>query len=187
MEVHLVRHTPVDCSTKVCYGRLDVPLSDSFPSDIKKIKKQLSSSYDAVYSSPISRCVALSEALNYKEIITDRRLLEIDFGDWEGVAWNDINDVKLDEWMADFVEISPPNGESFSQMFDRVSGFIAMLRTRKFKKILIVSHSGVIRCFLAYLLKFPLKNSFRIPIGFNEHYVFKIESDPLLDTIVKFK
>ena len=38
MEVHLIRHTPVNISKKICYGRLDVPLLDSFNQDIKESK-----------------------------------------------------------------------------------------------------------------------------------------------------
>tara|TARA_Y100000814_G_scaffold125267_2_gene90357 strand:- start:2056 stop:2643 length:588 start_codon:yes stop_codon:yes gene_type:complete len=187
MEVHLIRHTPIDFSNKICYGRLDVPLSKNYEDDIIKIKKQLLNKYDIVYSSPIKRCTILAKDLNVSEIIIDERLLEVNFGDWEGLAWDDINKFELNNWMENFVTISPPNGESFNQMYTRVRGFIKMLRNKKYNKILIVTHSGVIRCFLAYMLKFPLKNSFKIPIGFHEHYIFKIESDPLFDSIIKFK
>ena len=38
MEVHLIRHTPVNISKKICYGRLEVPLLDSFNQDLKRIK-----------------------------------------------------------------------------------------------------------------------------------------------------
>jgi len=187
MELHIIRHTPINFSNKICYGRKDVPLSESFQDDIKKIKKKILNKYDIIYSSPIKRCTVLAEALNFGKIIKDERLIEIDFGDWEGLAWNDINKVKLNNWMEDFVKISPPNGESFHEMYIRVSGFIKMLRNKKFNKVLIVTHSGVIRCFLAYFLKFPLKNSFKIPIGFNEHYIFKIDSNSLFDSIIKLK
>ena len=185
MEVHLIRHTPVNISNKICYGRSDVPLSASFEDDIKKIKNQLIDKYDIIYSSPSKRCTLLAKHLNFSQIVIDERLLEIDFGDWEGLAWNEIDKSKLNSWMEDFVKTSPPNGESFNQMYARVSSFIKMLRNKKFKQILIVSHSGVIRCFLAYLLKFPLKNSFKVPIGFHEHYIFKIDSNPLFDSIIK--
>ena len=89
--------------------------------------------------------------------------------------------------MENFVKTSPPNGESFNEMYFRVSRFIDMIRTKKIDNALIITHSGVIRCFLAYFLKFPLENSFKIPIGFHEHYIFKIESNPLFDSIIKLK
>ena len=52
--------------------------------------------------------------------------------------------------MEDFVNVAPTNGESFNQMYLRVSNFIEMLRNKDFNDVLIVSHSGVIMCFLAY-------------------------------------
>ena len=187
MEVHLIRHTPVNISKKICYGRLEVPLLDSFNQDVNRIKNQLLNKYDIVYSSPAKRCIALSEALNFGEIIEDKRLLEIDFGDWEGFEWDAIDKNLLNHWMEDFVNVSPPNGESLNQMYFRISNFIEMLRNKEFNDVLIVTHSGVIRCFLAFILKFPLENSFKIPVGFHEQYIFKIEPDPLFDTIVKMK
>ena len=187
MEVHLIRHTPVNISKNICYGRLDVPLLDSFNDDIWKIKNQLLNKYDIVYSSPTKRCIALAESLKFGEIIKDNRLLEIDFGDWEGLKWDEIDKNLLNHWMEDFVNVAPTNGESFNEMYLRVSNFIETLRNKDFNEVLIVSHSGVIRCFLAYLLKFPLDNSFKIPIGFHEQYIFKIDSDPLLDSILKMK
>ena len=39
MEVHLIRHTPVDLKNNICYGRKDVPLSNSFVADCENIKK----------------------------------------------------------------------------------------------------------------------------------------------------
>ena len=187
MEVHLIRHTPVNISNKICYGRLDVPLSKNFDSDLNKIKKKLIKKYDIVYSSPSKRCISLAEALNFSQFKIDDRLLEIDFGDWEGLEWNKINKVNLNNWMEDFVNVSTPNGESFDQMYSRVIKFIKILRKKSFKKVLIITHSGVIRCFLAYLLKFPLSNSFKIPIGFHEHYIFNLEKNSQFDSIIKLK
>ena len=116
MEVHLIRHTPVNVSKKICYGRLDVPLLDSFNHDIWKIKNQLLNKYDIVYSSPAKRCIALAESLKFGEIIKDNRLLEIDFGDWEGLEWDAIDKNLLNHWMEDFVNVAPTNGESFNEI-----------------------------------------------------------------------
>tara|TARA_B100000941_G_scaffold284596_1_gene255547 strand:+ start:424 stop:987 length:564 start_codon:yes stop_codon:yes gene_type:complete len=187
MEVHLIRHTPVNISKKICYGRLDVPLLDSFNHDILKIKNLLLNKYDIVFTSPSKRCIALAEALKFSNIIKDNRLFELSFGDWEGVKWDEIDENLLNHWMEDFVNVSPTNGESFYEMYLRVSNFIEQLRNKDYNDVLIISHSGVIRCFLAYLLKFPLNNSFKIPVGFYEQYIFKIDSNPLFDSIVKMR
>ena len=89
--------------------------------------------------------------------------------------------------MKKFVNVAPPNGESFMNMFDRIQKFIENLRVEKYNKVLIITHSGVIRCFLAKILGFPLENSFKFPIGFNEHYIIKLSSNSALDCIQKLK
>jgi len=187
MEVHLIRHTTVKISKKTCYGRLEVPVSDNFENEKNNIKTKLSNDYDIIYSSPSKRCILLARALNLTNVSKDNRLFEIDFGDWEGILWDDINKSELDLWMDKFVTNPPPNGESFNQMFTRVSNFIDMLRNKKVDKVLIITHAGVIRCFFAHLLKFPLENAFKIPIGFNEHFIFKIEKKSIFDSIIKMK
>ena len=187
MELHLIRHTPVELKNNICYGRIDVPLSNSFVSDCEIIKKKLSKNYDIVFISPSKRCVELAKKLGYKTFITDEKLLELNFGDWEGKEWDKINQKQLNKWMKKFVNVAPPNGESFIDMFNRIQTFIENLRVEKYNKVLIITHSGVIRCFLAKILGFPLENSFKLPIGFNEHYVIKLSSDSTFDFIQKFK
>ena len=95
-----------------------------------------------------------ADYLNLTNVSKDNRLFEIDFGDWEGILWDDINKNELDLWMDKFVTNPPPNGESFNQMFTRVSNLIDMLRNKKVDKVLIITHAGVIRCFFAHLLNF---------------------------------
>ena len=68
-----------------------IQLQNSFNHDMKRIKNQLLNKYDIVYSSPAKRCIALAESLKFGEIIKDKRLLEIDFGDWEGIEWDQID------------------------------------------------------------------------------------------------
>ena len=120
MEVHIIRHTPVDLKKNICYGRIDVPLSNSFVSDCENIKKKLSKNYDIVFISPSKRCVELAKKLGYKTFITDEKLLELNFGDWEGKEWDKINQKQLNKWMKKFVNVAPPNGESFLNMFNRM-------------------------------------------------------------------
>ena len=61
------------------------------------------------------------------------------------------------------------------------------LRTSKSEKVLIITHSGVIRCIWAYLLEIPLKNIFKIPVGFHEHFKINLGTTPQLDSINRLK
>ena len=161
MEIHVIRHTPVDFDKNRCYGQLDIPLADSFIEDARIFSVQLSDNYEQVFTSPLSRCTNLANELKMVPFKTDSRLLELNFGDWEGKYWNDIDQRALNIWMADFLNNSPKNGETLNQMYKRISEFIESLRSKNFDKILIIAHSGVIRCFWAYFLEIPLQNIFK--------------------------
>ena len=187
MEIHVVRHTPVNFDKKSCYGQLDVPLADSFEQDVEQIKGQLADAYDKVYCSPLSRCKKLATTLKLDEHDEDSRLLELDFGDWEGMKWNAIDQEILNTWMSDFVNIAPPNGESLSQMHDRLSNFMSDLRKTNHQKVLLITHSGIIRCLWCYFLKFPLSNTFKFPVGFHEHHIFHLGEQAEYDSILKTK
>ena len=187
MEIHVIRHSPVKFNKNRCYGSLDVPLANTFENDVKKINKLLDNDYNIIYCSPKNRCFKLANALELKNILTDQRLSELDFGDWEGKLWSDINKKDLKSWMEDFVKIPAGNGESLNQMFIRVSGFIEDLRNEKFDKVLIITHSGVIRCIWGYLLEIPLKNIFKIPVGYFECFTFNLGEKRELDSIINLK
>ena len=55
-----------------------------------------------VFSSPLTRCVQLAERLS-DNVTTDARLLELDFGDWEGKRFDDIDVDVLQQWTDNFV------------------------------------------------------------------------------------
>ena len=150
-----------------CYGQSEVTLSGSFDSELARLSSKLSAPHGAVYSSPAERCSHLAQQFS-DSIETDERLLEYNFGDWEMKRWGDIDAAALDPWMQDFVNLSPPNGESLVQMYARVAEFMNQLRERNHHRCLIVTHAGVIRCIWAYLLNIPLGDIFKLNVGYGE-------------------
>jgi alpha-ribazole phosphatase len=63
MEIYLIRHTTPLIEKGQIYGRNDVALAESFPEEKDQIIKQLPATFDAIYSSPSSRCTLLSAAI----------------------------------------------------------------------------------------------------------------------------
>ncbi len=169
MQIHLMRHTTPDIATGLCYGQSDVPLAQSFLTEKNLILKQLDSEYDAVISSPLSRCTQLAQEIPTEVVYqTDARLLEMDFGTWELQNWNDIE--QLNCWMSDFVNIRVESGESFMEMYQRVVAFIEELLGKPYQKVAIVTHAGVIRIFWTWILEMPLQNVFRLHVGYGDIY-----------------
>jgi len=77
----------------------------------------------------------------------DERLAEMNFGDWEGQAWDDIPRTQLDAWAADVAGYAPPGGESPLSLQRRALDFVADLNV---PEAVIVTHAGVIRTLLAH-------------------------------------
>lgn len=167
MEVYLIRHTTPDQKIidGVCYGQNDVPLADTFENETEQLKARLPPSFDAVYSSPLTRCMQLAACLTTK-IKKDNRLLELNFGEWEMKRWDEIENTMLNKWMNNFVEESPPHGESFAQLQWRVSNFFQDLQSCPFKTVAVVTHAGVIRSVLAKQEKMDLRDCFKIQVSY---------------------
>lgn len=168
MQVHLIRHTTPDIATGICYGQTDIALANSFETEKNLIIKQLDSKYDAVISSPLSRCTLLAQQIPTQYYQTDTGLLEMNFGAWELQNWNDIPQLHI--WTNDFVNTKVEGGESFIQMYQRVVAFIEYLLAHSYEKVAIVTHAGVIRIFWAWILEIPLQNVFRLNVGYGSVY-----------------
>lgn len=174
MEIYLVRHTSPDIAASVCYGQSDINVAANFSEELALIKHKLAeikpaNCYaSAVYSSPMRRCAKLAEALNLGAVIEDKRLMELDFGDWELRRWDTIPRDTFDHWAHDHVNQAPPNGETFNQLHQRATEFLMEVNTNSAEApIVVVTHGGVIRALLAEALGLTLMNVFRIQIDFS--------------------
>jgi len=168
MQVDLMRHSTPNIPPGLCYGQSEVPLAPSFPREKAVILKQLNTQYDAVFSSPLSRCTQLAQQIPTQIYQLDARLLEMNFGVWELKKWDEVDKQALDIWMSDFVNRSVEAGESFQQLYQRVVAFIEALLTADYQTVAIVTHAGVIRCFWAWVLEMPLRNTFRLHSDYGE-------------------
>ena len=74
----------------------------------------------------------------------DPRLLELDFGDWDGLDWDQVPRAELDRWAADPLFFAPPGGESGSALVERITAVQADLLARN-RSCLLVSHGGPLR------------------------------------------
>lgn len=144
MEIYLIRHIEPNFEKGICYGQLDVPIPNNYKEIQAKIIKDIINDYDAVFSSPLTRCKLLAVQISNK-VVFDDRLMEVNFGNWEGMKWDDINVVELNNWMKNYIYIAPPNGESLNELVNRFSNFVTDLKKQNFKKVIIVTHAGIIR------------------------------------------
>lgn len=173
MIITLIRHTALNISPGICYGQTDVDVSDTFAQELTGLTAKLSPyQFDAIYASPLQRCTKLAEALSaaiqlsQPQVVTDDRLKELHFGDWEMREWDSIPRELFDVWANDYANLAPPNGESFSQLQNRAQSFVAEVGHHAHQHICVVTHGGFIRALIAAVLELPLKRLFRMQIDY---------------------
>lgn len=168
MRLSLIRHTSLAIEPGICYGQSDIDVAASFASESANTQAKLVNlDFNAVYTSPLQRCVKLAEALNVGAPINDARLMELHFGDWELQAWDEIPRDIFDMWAQDYANKAPPNGETFGQLQQRGLSFLdEMLSKHANEHIAVISHGGMIRALLAHVLNMELKGLFRLTIDY---------------------
>jgi broad specificity phosphatase PhoE len=124
-------------------------------------------SIDAVYSSPRRRALESAAVLAaQRSVSVDDDLREIDFGEFEGITYDDIarcDAKRYDEWMNRPTEVVFPGGESFLAMVARVlSALGRILGAHRGGTAAIVSHGGVNRIALATALDLEPRHMFRL-------------------------
>ena len=184
MEIFVIRHTKVDVPPGHCYGQTDVNLLNNYPDDITTFKDRIPNDIDTVISSPLKRCTFIADYFS-QWYSTDDRLLEMNFGQWEMKKWDEIPKDDLQNWMDNLAQTCPPYGESLSIVQDRVSSFLDDLRKAEYKKVLLVTHAGPIRCMWNYLLQTPINNTFKVPVDYNEVFHFNLGTTPQDDFILQ--
>lgn len=196
MELYLIRHPETIAPKGTCYGRTDFPLKYPVEDTADSTFSYLPPNFDHFIASPAPRAVKLANALlskyipnqNRMDIVmhTDERLLEMDFGDWDGKLWEEIPRKETIPWMKDFVNARTPNGEAFTDLIQRVDLFLedwkpnGILKQKweeknnqKLNSIIVVCHSGPIRAILCRINGTPHEEAFKSPVDFGS--VHKIE------------
>jgi alpha-ribazole phosphatase len=171
MDIYLLRHTKPDVPPDTCYGQSDIDVAEqAFVDQLPKFQKHLPlEELSAVYTSPLQRCYKLAKALkNHHSPIVDKRIGELDFGEWELQPWTEIDGQSLERWREDFLFARAPQGESHMDLYRRVEHFWDQLLGEKHPSCLVVTHGGVIKSLLSKILDMPLRKSYALRIHYGE-------------------
>ena len=121
--------------------------------------------WDLIISSPLIRCLDFAQSLSSKlklQLIIDDSFKEIGFGVWEGKTKEDVqcNDSETyKRFLLDPVRNRPAGAEPLEKFSNRVWHKLEELSTEyKGKRILLVSHAGVIRVITAKTMGLPLND-----------------------------
>ena len=170
----LIRHGETDWNAEnLVLGRTDMPLNSIGKMQAAECAKRVAKNagISVIYTSPLTRAVETAEAVAAQtgcEIRTDGRLIEHNFGIFEGVPRDDPDyQAAKREYFARY-----PGGESFLDVAARAYEFLAFLKeAHPDDTVAVVTHGGVGRVITSYFqdmsneefVSFTMKNcEFRI-------------------------
>ncbi len=166
-----VRHgeTPYNAENRL-QGQRDIPLAargrDQARAVGRALRDRIGAEIDrleaaqAFVASPLLRTRETMELARAAMGLTpagyrlDPALVELTFGDWEGLTWPEVKarDPKgaaarrADKW-----DFAPPSGESYAMLAARLRGWLQSLS----EDVFIVSHGGVARALMSLIAAVP--------------------------------
>ena len=145
-------------------GHADIPLSEAGATQAARLAIHLKiagAALSAVYSSDLRRAHdtarALAEALEIP-VVVDAAWREISVGQWTGLSRDEIRDRFAQDWarIAAGEDLPRGGGETFEAFSGRVVTALGSLVARHpDETIAVVTHGGVIRATLLYVLDLP--------------------------------
>lgn len=189
INLYLVRHGQTEYNlNEIMQGRCDSPLTEKGICDAKVAREKLKDvKFNRVYCSPLKRVTdtadIILEGRNEKKIIDDR-LIEMSFGDLDGVPHKEIWDIlQVLRQTADYTSV---NGENSIQLKKRIRSFIDELisTSTNEENVLIVTHGVVSMFFMEEVIGLPFgefkkmmqnqtKFTSPIPNGYAGHFFYE--------------
>lgn len=161
--IDLLRHG--ETIKHACYcGSTDTPLTTNGQTQMWSISEKTLPGWDHMITSPLIRCAYFAEKFSRRHKIpftVDERIKEIHFGDWENRSAAELIRIDADivtRFWDNPVLNTPPNGEHLLDFESRVlNAWHDITSQRAGKKILMITHGGVIRMILCHVLQQPIE------------------------------
>ena len=173
--LYIVRHGETDWNKMGKYqGITDVPLNENGLAQAKACGEALSHvHFDRILSSDLSRALVTAESIRRNRSIpisTDKRLRELNFGDWEALLFSEIEERwpgLIDEMYLKPHIVRVPNGESFKELQERAwAGLEEFISANDEEETLLITcHGGTIRTLLCKLLDISISHCWNFSQG----------------------
>ena len=151
--IYIIRHGETEMNNrKALQGRSDFPLNEAGIAQAGEAAVKLQSvRFSKVYSSPLKRTVQTAGIVAPGlEPIIDDRLIEMDYGPYEGVDLNHLPP-EIMTFFSDFVHNPAPEGmEQLDSVVARAGSFLEDIRGME-GNILISTHAIAMKGMLEYL------------------------------------
>ncbi len=156
MKLWITRHGQTDYNKmNKIQGLVDAPLNETGIMQAKKARALIGGiRFDRVYSSPLIRALDTASIIgevDKDKIITDKRILETDFGKYELCDCTKMGIAMTLYWSFPEIFPAPESVETVASMIKRTSDFLKELEQKDLENVLIVCHGGIIRPICGYL------------------------------------
>lgn len=190
MHILVVRHPETEANIrKLIYSRTESAYTERGLSSMGWMLQKLKDKrIDAIYTSPMQRTIKLADEISAQQgcpVILSNALHEMDFGLFENMTQFEVKEKHRDHfnsYMADYSNYKIPEGESFQDVYTRLSSFIKPLLVKE-GTIILVTHGMVMKAAIAYLLgielnavwHFNTKPATILEIDYRENYGVLVE------------
>ena len=156
-------------------GQSDPPLNQEGEGQAEAVAVRLAPvHFEAAYSSDLLRAADTAGPIMRGRdvpIVLRRDLREKNFGEWEGMTWEDLQH-RYPDMLEDLFDekpaFAPPGGESDLDLLDRVTAAVARIAGRQAGtdgNILVVSHGGTLRAMMVTMLGLPVDSMWRLRLS----------------------
>ena len=139
---------------------------------------------EAIHTSPLKRAMQTAEIINAfhrKKLHIHQDLMEMDYGDFEGVSFKKIIADKKDfieKWMTDPASVKMPNGESFTQLQDRAWRVMERIINKE-ENALVVAHNFTIAAIICRIKSISLNEFQSSLVGNASKTIVNFQKDGL--------
>jgi broad specificity phosphatase PhoE len=171
MILYIIRHGQTAWNKEEVFrGTKDIPLNDVGKKEAQALGAYLKDvSFDAIYTSPLSRAVQTAEAVARPVGITPRveaALIDLNFGSWQGVSHDEVK-MKFPDlyrlWKNAPDQVKFPEGESLNDVSSRVDALLKkLLKDHTDQVVGLFSHRVVCKVLLCRLLGLDLSRFWNI-------------------------
>ena len=180
MSSHLaiLRHAITDWNLEGrLQGHTDVPLSKTGRISLSSLSAPSFLQNVEWITSPLQRATETAKILNLNEIRTDIRLIEMNWGEWEGRKLKDLREqhgASLAENEDRGLDMQPPGGETPRDVQDRLKPLLQEIGKTN-KTIGAVSHKGVIRALLCLATGWNMLGKPPVKIDWSSIQIFSLD------------
>ena len=152
IELIVIRHGATDWTPEHrLQGRRDVELSEDGRAQVAQWTLPRHYARHRWCTSPLLRARQTASLLGAQTVVSEPRIIEMDWGGWEGRTLNEIRTERGADMVADEalgLDLRPPDGESPRDVCERLRPWLEQLGNSE-EDWIAVTHKGVIRALLA--------------------------------------